>query len=727
MNDLISLFAGLLMSLMSFLGFNEPTLAAPSIVYIPANQITSASSTIGDGTQAGGLTINGGATTTGNMIVQGTGTSTFAGSISISTSTKGNALYTGWHGRPLVTANTSGTVLYVGPTRACTTIQCAVDRIPYIIDDGPWRIELDAGTYNEDVLVGQTLTRWIPVNDLGEHYPLQIRGGSSAVTSTTTASSYKVKSILINTNVGAIPIEIENIEITGTSPYDNETSGIVVYGGAAEIKFVYFSAGTNGITCYGARCDLTGVDFGTSLTGGAIRVKHGGFVTIDVSYGVHGSTVASAYFVDQGQIFFRGGATSTLTSSGSDLVNPQNGLIYDTERGIFYGTDGFTADGIVGENAFSLLPEGLFDSSLERAWILHGSSTERTLRMLVNNDSFTKAEIELENNNTADGNIYFKTSTDSADAVVRATITHDGKLGVGNVSPTELLNVQGEAAAQFLTATSTSATSTFAGGLTVDTTDFVVDPDGNRIGIGTASPAAELEIATADGIAAVRLTDTAGTDSDWEIRSHNSSPASGLTIWGGVVGSESTVLTINPFPSGNSVAVGISSSTPWAKLTVQQTGTGNAPAFIVEDQAADTSPFIIDQTGNVGIGTTTPGSILSIQGVANFVANATSTLYNSLYVQGNLEVDGLTFDHIFDEWKQGTLAGVDEIRTFVLDEGHLPFIDKAHDEKQPLNVSRLLGQLWESVERAWVILFEHEDRIDALEKRIAELERRCSL
>jgi hypothetical protein len=38
-----------------------------------------ASSTIGSGTQAGGLTVSGGATTTGNLIVQGSATSTFAG------------------------------------------------------------------------------------------------------------------------------------------------------------------------------------------------------------------------------------------------------------------------------------------------------------------------------------------------------------------------------------------------------------------------------------------------------------------------------------------------------------------------------------------------------------------------------------------------------------------------------------------------------------------------
>jgi len=46
-----------------------------------------ASTTIGAGGQATGLTISGGATTTGNLIVQGTGNSTFAGNVGIGTTT----------------------------------------------------------------------------------------------------------------------------------------------------------------------------------------------------------------------------------------------------------------------------------------------------------------------------------------------------------------------------------------------------------------------------------------------------------------------------------------------------------------------------------------------------------------------------------------------------------------------------------------------------------------
>ncbi len=46
----------------------------------------------------------------------------------------------------------------------------------------------------------------------------------------------------------------------------------------------------------------------------------------------------------------------------------------------------------------------------------------------------------------------------------------------------------------YFTATSTSATSTFAGGFTIDTSDFVVDPDAGKVGIGTTSPYAKLSV-----------------------------------------------------------------------------------------------------------------------------------------------------------------------------------------------------------------------------------------
>jgi hypothetical protein len=65
---------------------------------------------------------------------------------------------------------------------------------------------------------------------------------------------------------------------------------------------------------------------------------------------------------------------------------------------------------------------------------------------------------------------------------------------------------------------------------------------------------------------------------------------------------------VSPVLSGN---VTISSDTPSAALTITQTGTG--AALKVQDSAdPDVTPFVIDNTGQVGIGTATPVSALEI-------------------------------------------------------------------------------------------------------------------
>ncbi|HVZ76266.1 MAG TPA: immunoglobulin-like domain-containing protein [Candidatus Paceibacterota bacterium] len=63
--------------------FGTAANATSTLIGFNAGLYALASSTIGNGTQGGGLTINGGATTTGTLAVLGTGTSTFAGNIGI--------------------------------------------------------------------------------------------------------------------------------------------------------------------------------------------------------------------------------------------------------------------------------------------------------------------------------------------------------------------------------------------------------------------------------------------------------------------------------------------------------------------------------------------------------------------------------------------------------------------------------------------------------------------
>ena len=77
---------------------------------------------------------------------------------------------------------------------------------------------------------------------------------------------------------------------------------------------------------------------------------------------------------------------------------------------------------------------------------------------------------------------------------------------------------------------------------------------------------------------------------------------------------------VSPILSGNVI---IDSDTPGPALKITQTGTG--PVLRVQDSAdPDATPFIIDNAGNVGIGTATPSAQLETTGAAKF-ASATIT------------------------------------------------------------------------------------------------------
>jgi hypothetical protein len=83
--------------------------------------------------------------------------------------------------------------------------------------------------------------------------------------------------------------------------------------------------------------------------------------------------------------------------------------------------------------------------------------------------------------------------------------------------------------------------------------------------------------------------------------------ADGALIWT-VDNISAPTAAVSPVLSGN---VTIDSNTSSPALTITQTGTG--AAFKVQDSAdPDVTPFIIDATGQVGIGTATPGAALEI-------------------------------------------------------------------------------------------------------------------
>lgn len=141
--------------------------------------------------------------------------------------------------------------------------------------------------------------------------------------------------------------------------------------------------------------------------------------------------------------------------------------------------------------------------------------------------------------------------------------------------------------------------------LNVSSGDLYVDGATGRVGISNTSPAASLEINT-NGMA------------DPTLVINNIGPNASL-----VVNDEASDST--PFIVDGTGNVGVGTSAPQAKLDVQNSGsniamkitnTGTNYSFFVEDSAStDSTPFLIDASGNVGVGRI-PVTLLDVNGTA---------------------------------------------------------------------------------------------------------------
>src|SRR3989344_1812084 len=141
-------------------------------------------------------------------------------------------------------------------------------------------------------------------------------------------------------------------------------------------------------------------------------------------------------------------------------------------------------------------------------------------------------------------------------------------------------------------ATSTTATSTFAGGLAVQTDKFVVELSSGNVGIGTTSPQARLALSGYASSANPLLLISTSTPSA-------TSTALIVTASGNLGLSTSS-------PTSR---FAIEASTPTAAFLLNQTGTGNL--LTLEDSG--TAVFSVVDGGNVGVGTTSPFAKLSVR------------------------------------------------------------------------------------------------------------------
>ncbi|MBU6388609.1 hypothetical protein KGQ72_01905, partial [Patescibacteria group bacterium] len=208
-------------------------------------------------------------------------------------------------------------------------------------------------------------------------------------------------------------------------------------------------------------------------------------------------------------------------------------------------------------------------------------------------------------------------------------ITNAGFVGIGTSSPTYALAVEGssslgnQAIAGYFTATSSTATSTFAGSLAVGTSSpwgnglftvgtssplIYVSNTGGRIGIGTSTPASILDIYGTDalhlpvGTSAQRPGMALIGQVRFNTDTHQFEGYNDSGVWQGIGG------VINPALS--------------TKITA---GTDDYLRFFTSSAERMT----IGNTGNIGVGTTSPFAHFSLAGTAggtqNLLAVSTST------------------------------------------------------------------------------------------------------
>lgn len=134
--------------------------------------------------------------------------------------------------------------------------------------------------------------------------------------------------------------------------------------------------------------------------------------------------------------------------------------------------------------------------------------------------------------------------------------------------------------------------------------------NGGSVGIGTSTPQSKLDV-----IGTIKATDFTGNGA--ALSSLNAGNISAGTLVVGRGGIGTATLTANKLLVGNGTSaitqptelhwdganLGIGTITPLAKTHIYHTGNGDI--FRVDDQASDTTPVVITQDGNVGIGTNT--------------------------------------------------------------------------------------------------------------------------
>jgi len=210
-----------------------------------------------------------------------------------------------------------------------------------------------------------------------------------------------------------------------------------------------------------------------STTGGSL--SYGGGTTTAGGNGQFTLDIPAGFYIRNGTAIYH-----QFSSSGNVVLDTTDNLFYmdatNNKVGINLGTGSLAT--AAGAYSYPLVVE--LGSTGTRASLIRGLGTNRkalAIQDSTNNRTWSWDHATSSNNNRFE--LYYHNGTTEGRHLV---LTTDGKLGVGEITPTVELDVIGSGQ--------------FTGGLTVDTNTLVVDATANQVGIGTTPGAGnKLDVA----------------------------------------------------------------------------------------------------------------------------------------------------------------------------------------------------------------------------------------
>ena len=250
-------------------------------------------------------------------------------------------------------------------------------------------------------------------------------------------------------------------------------------------------------------------------------------------------------------------------------------------------------------------------------------------------------------------------------------------LGIGAVAYATTIGVNISTDGTLLVSSNTTlATTTISGGdLIVDTDTLIVDNDNNRVGFGTSTPLTLVDIngdlslenqgllrlyeirTNGNSYAGLKATSSMASDIVWSLPNADgtigqmlTTNGSGNMYWASATSPQWTTSGNNIYY--NTGSVGIGTTSPFALLSVNASAGSNT--FSIGSSTA--TNFIVDKNGYVGIGTASPTEKLTVNG--NIQLTGTGNLFSVSEETNTITTDsGTNFGNSILFGDSNTLSG----------------------------------------------------------------------